>query len=124
MTFQRSRLTRMTLSEFTRKQIDEKLKTFCEGRVPAHARNDVRLGWKVRGNNVTLYEARPSLFEPNAWDDRPVAQFRFDATTKTWELYQPGRNGRWHWYIEAVATPNFDALLAEVAEDPTSIFWG
>jgi hypothetical protein len=114
----------VALSEFTRKQVETRLKAFCERRVPARVRDEIRLGWKFRGNNVTLFESRPSFPDRATWVDIPVAQFRFDEKGKTWELYQADRNGRWHWYTNAVATPDFNALLAEVDEDPTGIFWG
>ncbi len=114
----------MALSEFTRRQVAVKLKAFCDRRVPARLHAEVRLGWKFRGDTVTLYESRPCFPEMVEWVNIPIAQFRFDPEAKTWELYQADRNGRWHWYINAVATPDFDALLAEVDDDPTGIFWG
>lgn len=114
----------MALSEFTRKQVQTKLKAFCEGRIPAHLRDEVRLGWKIRGNAVTLFESRPSFPDRATWVNIPVAQFRFDEMGKTWELYQADRNGRWHWYINTMATADLDALLQEVDDDPTGIFWG
>jgi hypothetical protein len=114
----------VTLSEFTRKQAESKLKAFCDRRIPAQLRKEVRLGWKFRGNAVTLFESRPSFPDRATWVNIPIAQFRFDEQEKTWELYQADRNGRWHWYINVVATPDFDALLAEVDADPTGIFWG
>ena len=114
----------MALSEFTRKQVEGKLKVFCDRRVPARLRHEVRLGWKFRGNAVTLFQSRPTFPPTDQWVDIPVAQFRFDPKEKTWELYQSDRNGRWHWYINASPTTDFDALLTEVDDDPTGIFWG
>ena len=73
---------------------------------------------------MTLLESCPTFPVPDQWVDRPVAQLRFDPEEKTWELYCADRNGRWRWYIDALPTHDFDALLKEVDEDPTSIFWG
>ena len=114
----------LALPEFTRKLVETKLKTYCDGRIPSHLRQELRLTWKFRGNAVTLYESRPRFLEPEKWANMPVAQFRFDEQEKTWELFQADRNGRWHWYLNAAPTTDFEALLAELDADPTGIFWG
>jgi hypothetical protein len=114
----------VALSEFTRKQVELKLEAFYERRVPARVREQIRLTWKFRGQAVTLFESRPAFPDFRTWVDIPVAQFRFDTAAKTWELYCADRNGKWHWYIDKLATTDFDALLRAVDEDPTGIFWG
>ena len=114
----------MPLSEFTRKLVETRLSQYCKNRIPLSVRHKVSLEFKIRGNNVTLYEARPFFRDPSIWTENPVAQFRFDGKTKKWDLYCCDRNSKWHLYIHMESNTNFDDLLEEVNRDPTGIFWG
>jgi len=100
------------------------LKDYCKHKIPDTLKNKIRLDFKIRGNNFTLFEFKPSLFKPELWIDIPVAQFRYDPETSLWTLYCADRNSKWHIYFEARETKNFEELLAEVNADPTGIFWG
>jgi len=114
----------MALSEFTRKMVEIKMNKYCREKVPGHLRHKVRVDFKIRGNNVTLFEVRPTLHDPNTWVDISIAQFRYDDKNNVWKLFCADRNSRWHEYYEAEPTHNFEALLEEVDDDPTGIFWG
>lgn len=114
----------MSLSELIKRQVEQILRPYCEARVPLHARGQVRVNFKVRGNSVTLFEERPTFFEPKTWVDIVVAQFRFDKESQEWTLYCADRNSKWHRYTEIEPTSEFERLLQEVDEDPTGIFWG
>ena len=64
----------MALPESTKQFAEKRLDTYCDERVPPHTRHQVRLGYKIRGNYVTLYEERPSFLDYEAWVDIKVAQ--------------------------------------------------
>lgn len=52
---------------------------------------------------------------------------RFDAPgefRREWAIFWRDRNLRFHAYDLFSPTPNVEALLAHVDEDPTCIFWG
>lgn len=114
----------MALSEAIRKQVEDKLREFCDSHIPPDVRDWVRLDWKFRGTTVTLYESRPNLPACRTWVDMPVAQLRFDENESTWELFCADSDGRWRRYINTMPTADFDALLREIGEDPTRVFWG
>jgi hypothetical protein len=114
----------MALPELTKKQIEKKLAAYCKAKVPANLQHKVRVDFKLRGNNVTLYEELPAFGKPNTWVDIVVAQFRFNVQSKEWTLYCADRNSKWHLYHEAKPSKNFEQLLKEVEEDPSGIFWG
>lgn len=114
----------MPLPEFTKKLIETKLSEYCINRIPEHARDKVRLIYKIRGNNVTLFETRPYYRDPSIWTENHVAQFRFDNNKKKWLLYSIDRNDRWHLYDLIQPSIDFDDLLKELDRDPTGIFWG
>lgn len=99
---------------------------FCERRVPAHVRDQVRLEHVVRGDAITIVQRRAPWrpdFGPE-WSSLKIAQLRFDGGERTWTLWWADRNERWERYWDLDATPDIDQLLAEIDEDPTAIFWG
>jgi hypothetical protein len=114
----------MALPEFVKRRVEERLAAYCEQKVPRHLRNQVRLGYKIRGNSVTLFEERPAFGDSGQWVDIKVAQFRFDAAQGEWTLYCADRNSRWYDYFDSEPSKDFDRLLNEVEDDPTGIFWG
>jgi len=114
----------MALPTFTRTMIEHKLGIYCEKRVPPELMDQVRLGFRIKGNSVTLFEEQPAFLKPNEWVEIKIAQFRFNLKTNEWTLYCADRNSRWHGYWDLEPSKNFDDLLQEVDEDPAGIFWG
>jgi hypothetical protein len=114
----------MPLSEFTKKLIETKLAEYCDKKIPFHARDQVKLTYKIIGNKVNLIETRPYHMNPSVWTGAPVTQFRFDPETKKWALYFMDRNSRWHLYDLAKPSADFEDMLKELDLDPTGIFWG
>jgi hypothetical protein len=114
----------LALSELTRKQVERILTSYCSERLPVYLHDELRLGFKFRGNSVTLYEERPAFANPDIWVEIAVAQFRFNTKTRDWTLYWADRNSKWHEYDLIEPSRAFEALLKEVQEDPTGIFWG
>ena len=114
------------LPELTRRQAEQVLGAYCEARIPASARDQVRLTVGVRGATVTLYEERVpwSGLHRTEWTRTGVAQFRYDEQQLLWTLYWPDRNERWHRFEEAPPSAVIDDLLRVVEDDPTAIFWG
>ncbi len=114
----------MALCQFTRKLVETQLSKYCSQRIPSQALNQVRLSFRIRGNNVTLFEERPAFRYPSNWVTNSIAQFRFDEDTNKWTLYYGDRNARWHLYERVKPSADFFNLLKEVDRDPTDIFWG
>ena len=114
----------MALSELTRKQVEGILSKYCRERLSAYLHDNLRLGFKFRGDSVTLYEERPAFGKPELRVETMVAQFRFKPQTKEWTLYWADRNSKWHEYDLIEPSRNFETLLKEVHEDSTGIFWG
>jgi len=114
----------MALSEIQRAQVTKRLTAFCDARVPAAVRNQVRVGFRVKGNEVVLFEERPAFQAPHEWREMVVAKFKYVGAQGLWRLYCQHRDLRWHSYQALAAARSFDKLLDEVAADPTGIFWG
>jgi hypothetical protein len=113
----------LALPEITKKQIERILTVYCSERLPVYLHDEMRLGFRFRGNNVTLYKERPAFAEPKMREESLAAQFRFNPRTKEWVLYWADRNSRWHSYELIEPSRNFETLIKEVHEDPTGIFW-
>ena len=114
----------MALPKFTINLIESKLSTYCEQRIPPHAKQQVKLSFKIRGNSVTLFEHRKTFRQDGKWVDIPIAQFRYNPDHSMWTLYCTDRNSKWHEFTPFPPSKNFDDLLTEVNEDSTHIFWG
>jgi hypothetical protein len=102
------------------------VEAFCATRVADDLRDEIRLEHTVRGSRITLIERRPpwsEMVEPE-WTSMKIAQLRYDERTRTWTLFAADRNERWHAYDFIEPAGDVGPLLAEVADDPTAIFWG
>lgn len=114
----------MALPELVRLGIEKKLSAYCRKKAPTHISDRFKVGFRIRGNSVTLFESRPFHADPNQWIDVAAAQFRFDPVTALWTLYWPDRNSRWHTYVDLDPSRKFENLLYEVDADPAGIFRG
>ena len=114
----------MALSELQRAEVNRRLSAFCEARVRAAGHDRLRHGFRVRGNEVVLFEERPGFQRPQEWHEMAGAKFRYVGTQRLWRLYCQHRDRRWHAYEALPAARDFKRLLDEVAADPTGIFWG
>jgi hypothetical protein len=114
----------MALSDTVKHQADDIMAAYCERRVPAHVRDQVRMHHEFRGDTVTLFEDRPCWDNPKEWSRMPIAQFRFNKNTGKWTLYCADRNSKWHLYDIAEPSSNLETLLRAVDEDRTGIFFG
>jgi hypothetical protein len=98
---------------------------FCENHIPEHVRDEIRLEHAARGSKITIVERRPpwsELIGPE-WTSTNIAQLRYDERSGTWSLYAADRNSRWFLYDNVGPAPDVGPLLAEIADDPTCIFW-
>jgi hypothetical protein len=122
----------MSIPENFKKEVEQKVTDFLKTQLPKINPDMVRLSYKFRGNNLTIFEERRSFcnpFDPDEWTPFPVAQMRYDPKEKNWTLYQLDRNDKWFIYGGRVHNGNIEDLLREIDEDPTEIFsigvfWG
>ncbi len=115
----------MPLPPFVRAVAEKKVGEFCRRRIPQRVLDQVRLSYKFRGNNVTIFEERaPWIGDTKEWSSLAIAQMRYDEKTGRWTLFCADRNDRWHEYFDTLPTRNIEGLLREIDEDPTGIFWG
>jgi hypothetical protein len=114
----------VSLSEFELKRIEKIFPDFCDKRVPPELRSKIRIEYRVRGDEVTLFESRPVWDDPTKWISGKVARFKKDPKTETWHLYWADRNGRWIAYEPLPFHRDLEKLLAEVDDNRNGAFWG
>ncbi len=117
----------MPIPELVRRAAEQRVHAYCERRIPAHIRHEVRLEAVTEGNTITIVERRPPWRprdESEDWTSQGIARFRYEPRLGAWRLFWPDRHGRWHRYDFAEPSLDVGALLVEVERDPTSIFWG
>lgn len=114
----------MAMNELTKKRVQLLLDNYCENKIPAHLRNQVKVSYEIRGNNVTLYEERPYYKDPPKWRKSVVAQFRYNPEEKKWAIYWERHTGKWYKYEEAETSLNLEVLIKIMDEDKFGVFWG
>jgi hypothetical protein len=114
----------LALTEVQKAQVHKLLTAYCAKRVPPAVRSKVRVGYRIEGNAVILYEERPAFRPSHDWQEMLVAKFTYVGTQREWRLYCQHRDLRWHTYQALPAASSFAELLNEVDADPTGIFWG
>jgi hypothetical protein len=109
------------LDAFTKKRIEKILSVFIEQKVPKHVRNQLRLNYKFRGNNITLIEERPA-FMSDQWVELDIAQFRLEESK--WKVYWRDSKNKWHFVDDIIPDDDFEKQLKIVDLDDRGIFWG
>jgi hypothetical protein len=88
--------------------------------------NEMRVEMDVDARAITIFECRPPWHEDLGpeWTRQEVARLRYTKATRTWALYWPDRDSKFHRYERLDPAPKVERLLAEIDADPTGIFWG
>jgi hypothetical protein len=109
----------MSLPEQAQKLVEEKLGDYCNNKIPAPIRDQVRLVFTVMGSTVTLFEEKPVRNNLDKRSKLPLAQFRLNVVDHLWRLYCPSlkRQEGWILYPGAKPTEDFEALLVALDQD-------
>jgi Protein of unknown function (DUF3024) len=103
-----------------------RIRRFADQRVPARARDQVRLEVEVGRSTVTIVEQRAPWrpeYGPD-WTRMPIANLRYSERHHGWSLFWADRHGAWHRYSEDPPMPHVLPLLDEIERDPRAVFWG
>ena len=114
----------MPFNELEKTRIDRIVGGFCEGRIPMHLRNQIKIFYKVRGYEVKIIESRPTMTNSHLWAETPIARLQYDPKTLEWQLYWMRASGKWYRYSELEPTNRLQSLIDEIKEDRFGVFWG
>jgi hypothetical protein len=85
--------------------------------------NRSRPGRPIRDDPGVPPTWQPDRMRPE-WTRHPRARLRQTRSRREWTLYWRDKNLRFHPYELTHPTADVAALLQEVEQDPTLIFWG
>jgi len=109
------------IPDLTIRQIER----WCDKRVPARLRDEIRVECRRRGQSVTIVERR-APWSPDVgpdWTEQKIAQLRLDDSGR-WSVYWSDSAGRWRTYPDAPRADHPTPLLAEIDRNPNGVFWG
>lgn len=99
------------------------IRDLCEERVRDRDPSEVRLDVRVEGSAVSIIERHPPFPDIGEWTASPLAQLRMEDDG-TWSLYITDDNEGWELFFDVADHQPLEELLRELAEDPSSYFWG
>lgn len=107
------------MDEFTKKRIIKIMDYYISNKIPLHLQNQIKLNYKIRGSNVTLFQERPA-FKSDKWVQLDIAQFRQDDAG--WKVYWKDSRGKWHHIEEIEPDDLFENQLIVVDQDENGMF--
>jgi hypothetical protein len=111
----------MSLNEFEERLVKEKMAKFLQKRrPPVNIRDQVDLQYRIKDQSVTIFELRPRWNTPEIIES-PIAKTTYIRSQNIWQVYNMGRDLKWHVYANL---DSFYGFLKAVDEDENSCFWG
>ena len=114
----------MALSELEQQRVEKIIGTYCQNKIPPHARAEIKLSYNIRGNDVKIVESRPHFMDKDKWTEMEIARIKYDDKTLTWQLYWKRANGKWEKYPDFKAVSDLKKIVNEIESDPQGAFWG
>ena len=114
----------MALSEHTHRLIEGHCRRYCAPVCPPSVVNQVRLGFRMSGDDVWIHELRPLFRTLGMYAVREVALacLRFAPVSRDWSLHHCV-DGHLRPYAPLPRARNFLRLLREFDRDPHGVFW-
>ncbi|MCM3038780.1 DUF3024 domain-containing protein [Paenibacillus motobuensis] len=109
------------MDDFTKRRIMKIMDNYTKNKIPKHLQNQLKLNYKIRGNNITLIEERPA-FKSDQWVELYIAQFRLDQGK--WKIYWRDSKEKWHFIDDIPPDEDFEKQLNIVENDDRGMFWG
>lgn len=101
----------MAIPEMEMAKVVKRLDAYCE-KMPSRQGNEVRYGWRVRGNHVSVSEERPNWKGlPGEVTVNEVARFRYDPVADRWTLRWRDGKGRLQAYEAPEEIRSFERLV-------------
>lgn len=114
----------MAFSELEKKRIEKIVGTFCDNRVPARARDQLKVGFRIEGQNIFLFESRPRWDDPSEWMDLDFAKLTYVKSRSAWKLYWMRASGKWNLYKPHGEDNDISKLFNTIDEDSNGCFFG
>lgn len=93
-------------------------------RPPEEIRDQVDLGYEIKGQSIILFEIRPVWDDPRKKMKMEYAKATFVGRQALWKLYWMRANGNWYPYDPEPTAKSLSKFLEIVNEDKYGCFHG
>jgi len=114
----------MALSEFENKRFEQLLKNYCENKYPAHIRNELYLGYRIKDQSIILFTVRPLWNNPSKTVESMIAKATYVKNKKIWKLYWQRADMKWHGYEPEPEVKSVEEFIEVVEADKHACFYG
>ncbi len=114
----------MSFSELEQQRIEKIVGGYCKQRVPKHVQYQIKLIYKIRGNDVKIIETRQHWQDKKLWTETPIARLQYIVESKKWKIYWQRANGKWLLYEAFKPVNDLKKVIEEIENDPYHVFWG
>ncbi len=115
----------MAISEFEIKKCESIISKFIEKRrPPAHIRDQVDLGFRIKDQSVEIFEIRPQWNNPAVKIEEGIAKATYVKSKKILRVLWKMSDLKWHRYQPKSEVRFLEDFVSIVDEDKNSCFWG
>jgi hypothetical protein len=112
------------LNDIERKRAEKIISRLLTPRLSPHVKSGGTVLYRVVGQIIEIYSARPAYDEPDEIIDIPIARFRYVRTQHVWQLFWSRASGKWQGYEPMREAEDLAELVDEVWRDSYCCFWG
>lgn len=115
----------MAISEFEIKRYEKIVGDYIEKRrPPAEVRDQVDLGFRIKGQSIVIFEIREVWNQPDQKVEIDIAKATYVKRHKIWKIYWQRADLKWHRYDPTPEANSVEEFLNIVEEDEWCCFWG
>ncbi len=115
----------MAFSELEIRKYTKIMEQYIEKRrPPAHIRDELDIGFRIKGQSVEIFEIRPAWREPATKIESAVAKTTYVRTQKLWKVFWMRADLKWHGYGPGRKVRTLEEFLIVVDDDEYGCFWG
>ena len=115
----------MAFSEIEIKRIEKDMEGYLvQVRPPAHMRDEIDIGYRIKDQSVEVFEIRPPFRKPTQKTEESVAKATYVKRAKEWRIYWMRADLKWHRYEPEPQVKSLAKFLNIIEEDAYGCFYG
>ena len=115
----------MAISEFEIRRNEKIMDAYIERhRPPVNIRDQLDLGYRLKGQNIELFEIRPRWDAPEQKIEEMIAKTTFVKSSGLWKVFWQRADLKWHRYEPEPVVESLEAFLVLITEDKYHCFHG
>jgi len=115
----------MAFSELETKRLERVVSEYIDKRrPPPHIRDELDLGFQIRGQSIEIFEIRPLWNDNTKRIEQAVAKATYVKNQHVWKIYWQRADLKWHRYDPVPEVNTVEEFLAVVDVDDHCCFFG